>query len=113
MPETILIVDDDPVQRRLIESTARRFGYAAIAVEGGDAALKLLLSRNGPRVDAVVLDLVMPDLDGRGVLPEMRDAALSVPVIVQPAHAGIDTVISAMRAGAVDFVVKPAGAERL
>ena len=113
MPETILIVDDDPVQRRLIESMARRFGYDAVAVEGGDAALKLLLSRNGPRVDAVVLDLVMPDLDGLGVLAEMRDAGLSVPVIVQTAHGGIDNVISAMRAGAVDFVVKPAGAERL
>jgi DNA-binding NtrC family response regulator len=113
MPETILIVDDDPVQRRLIESMARRFGYDAVAVEGGDAALKLLLSRNGPRVDAVVLDLVMPDLDGLGVLAEMRDAGLNVPVIVQTAHGGIDNVISAMRAGAVDFVVKPAGAERL
>ena len=113
MPETILIVDDDPVQRRLIESMARRFGYDAVAVEGGDAALKLLLSGNGPRVDAVVLDLVMPDLDGLGVLAEMRDAGLNVPVIVQTAHGGIDNVISAMRAGAVDFVVKPAGAERL
>src|ERR1700720_2519236 len=113
MPETILIVDDDPVQRRLIESMARRFGYDAVAVEGGDAELKLLLSGNGPRVDAVVLDLVMPDLDGLGVLAEMRDAGLNVPVIVQTAHGGIDNVISAMRAGAVDFVVKPAGAERL
>jgi DNA-binding NtrC family response regulator len=113
MPETILIVDDDPVQRRLVESMARRFGYEAVAVEGGDAALKLLLSGNGSRVDAVVLDLVMPDLDGLGVLTEMRDAGLTVPVIVQTAHGGIDNVISAMRAGAVDFVVKPVGAERL
>src|SRR5207302_147873 len=113
MPETILIVDDAPVQRRLLESMARRFGYDAVAVEGGDAALKLLLSGNGPRVDAVVLDLVMPDLDGLGVLAEMRDAGLNVPVIVQTAHGGIDNVISAMRAGAADFVVKPAGAERL
>src|SRR5262252_4365993 len=113
MAETILIVDDDPVQRRLVESMARRFGYDAIAVDGGDAALKLLLSGNGPRIDAVVLDLVMPDLDGLGVLAEIREAGLTVPVIVQTAHGGIDNVISAMRAGAVDFVVKPVGAERL
>jgi DNA-binding NtrC family response regulator len=113
MPETILIVDDDPVQRRLVESMARRFGYDAVAVEGGDAALKLLLTGKGPRVDAMVLDLVMPDLDGLGVLAEMREAGLTVPVIVQTAHGGIDNVISAMRAGAVDFVVKPVGAERL
>src|ERR1700757_5194709 len=113
MPETILIVDDDPVQRRLIESMARRFGYDAVALEGGDAALKLLLAGNGPRVDAVILDLVMPDLDGLGVLARMREAGLDAPVIVQTAHGGIDNVISAMRAGAVDFVVKPVGAERL
>jgi len=113
MAETILIVDDDPVQRRLVESMARRFGYDAIAVDGGDAALKQLLAGNGPRIDAVVLDLVMPDLDGLGVLAEMREAGLAVPVIVQTAHGGIDNVISAMRAGAVDFVVKPVGAERL
>jgi DNA-binding NtrC family response regulator len=60
-----------------------------------------------------VLDLVMPDLDGYGVLARMREAGLSTPVIVQTAHGGIDTVVSAMRAGAVDFVVKPVGAERL
>jgi DNA-binding NtrC family response regulator len=113
MAETILIVDDDPVQRRLIESMARRFGYEAIAVEGGDAAIKLLCAADGPRIDAIVLDLVMPDLDGLGVLAEMREAGVSVPVIVQTAHGGIDNVISAMRAGAVDFVVKPVGAERL
>jgi len=113
MPETILIVDDDPVQRRLVESMARRFGYEAIAVDGGDAAIKLVLSGSGPRIDAVVLDLVMPDLDGLGVLAELREAGVSVPVIVQTAHGGIDNVISAMRAGAVDFVVKPVGAERL
>ena len=55
----------------------------------------------------------MPDLDGYGVLARMRDAGLSIPVIVQTAHGGIDKVVSAMRAGAVDFVVKPVGAERL
>jgi DNA-binding NtrC family response regulator len=55
----------------------------------------------------------MPDLDGLGVLARMRDASISLPVIVQTAHGGIDNVVSAMRAGAVDFVVKPVGAERM
>jgi len=113
MAETILIVDDDPVQRRLMENMVRRFGYEAIVADGGDAAVKLLFGPDAPRVDCVVLDLVMPDLDGLGVLAEMREAGLIMPVIVQTAHGGIDNVISAMRAGAVDFVVKPVGAERL
>jgi DNA-binding NtrC family response regulator len=60
-----------------------------------------------------VLDLVMPGLDGMGVLAKIREAGLSIPVIVQTAHGGIDNVVSAMRAGAQDFVVKPVGIERL
>ncbi|MEA2993848.1 MAG: hypothetical protein QOD40_2768 [Alphaproteobacteria bacterium] len=113
MAETILIVDDDPVQRRLLEAMASRFGYEAITAEGGDAAAALLTGADAPRIDCVILDLVMPDLDGLGVLARMREAGLRVPVIVQTAHGGIDNVVSAMRAGAVDFVVKPVGPERL
>ncbi len=55
----------------------------------------------------------MPDLDGMGVLGKLREMDISLPVIVQTAHGSIETVISAMRAGAADFVVKPVGAERL
>jgi DNA-binding NtrC family response regulator len=113
MSETVLIVDDDPVQRRLLEAMVQRFGYQAILAEGGDAAAALLTGPDAARVDCVVLDLVMPDLDGLGVLARMREASLDTPVIVQTAHGGIDNVVSAMRAGAADFVVKPAGAERL
>jgi DNA-binding NtrC family response regulator len=111
MSEVVLVVDDDPVQRRLLETTIQRFGYQTIVAEGGDAAVKLLT--RPPRVDAMVLDLVMPDLDGLGVLAFMREAGLTIPVIVQTAHGGIDNVVSAMRAGATDFVVKPASPERL
>jgi DNA-binding NtrC family response regulator len=110
---TVLIVDDDPVQRRLLEAMVQRFGYRAITAEGGDAAAAILTGATPTCVDCVVLDLVMPDLDGLGVLARMREAGLDTPVIVQTAHGGIDNVISAMRAGAADFVVKPASAERL
>jgi len=113
MPDTVLIVDDDPVQRRLIESMVQRFGYQPLTAEGGDAAVALLLGPAPARIDCVVLDLVMPDLDGLGVLARMREAGLDTPVIVQTAHGGIDNVVSAMRAGASDFVVKPASPERL
>src|SRR6266581_2830541 len=113
MPERILIVDDDPVQRRLLENMLTRGGYEAIMADGGDAAFALLTADGGAQIAAVVLDLVMPDLDGLGVLAKMRETGLTVPVIVQTAHGGIDNVVTAMRAGAVDFVVKPVGAERL
>jgi DNA-binding NtrC family response regulator len=111
MPERVLIVDDDPVQRRLLENMVTRAGHEAVIADGGDAAVALLTGVD--RFDAVLLDLVMPDLDGLGVLAKMRDASLATPVIVQTAHSGIDNVVTAMRAGATDFVVKPVDAERL
>ena len=113
MSETVLIVDDDPVQRRLIEAMVQRFGYRTVTAEGGDQAAALLTGEDGKGIDCVVLDLVMPDLDGLGVLARMREAGVTIPVIVETAHGGIDNVVSAMRAGAADFVVKPVGAERL
>ena len=113
MSERVLIVDDDPVQRRLLDNMVRKFGYEPIVAEGGDAAVGLLTGADGARIDVVVLDLVMPDLDGLGVLAKMREAGIGIPVIVQTAHGGIDNVVSAMRAGATDFVVKPASPERI
>src|SRR6266436_4576691 len=112
MAERVLIVDDDPVARRLVENMVSRAGYEPVTAEGGDLALAILTGGK-TRIDCVVLDLVMPDLDGLGVLAKMREAGLDMPVIVQTAHGGIDNVVSAMRAGAVDFVVKPVGVERL
>jgi DNA-binding NtrC family response regulator len=113
MAATILIADDDAVQRRLVENMVQKCGYEPLVVENGDAAVALLTAPDAQAIDAVVLDLVMPGLDGLGVLAKMREAGLNIPVIVQTAHGGIDNVVSAMRAGALDFVVKPASFERL
>src|ERR1044072_8343982 len=113
MAASILIADDDAVQRRLVENMVQKCGYEAVVVDSGDAAIAMLTAPDAPSIDAVVLDLVMPGLDGMGVLAKIRDAGLSIPVVVQTAHGGIDNVISAMRAGAADFVVKPVALERL
>jgi DNA-binding NtrC family response regulator len=113
MAATILIADDDAVQRRLVENMVQKCGYETAVVDSGDAAVELLIGPDGQNFDCLVLDLVMPGLDGMGVLAKIREAGLNLPVIVQTAHGGIDNVVSAMRAGAQDFVVKPVGMERL
>jgi DNA-binding NtrC family response regulator len=113
MAALILIADDDPVQRRLLEAMIRRFGYEVETVASGEEAMARLGAADRPSVHLMVLDLVMPDLDGMGVLGRMRERGLNVPTVVQTAHGSIEAVISAMRAGALDFVVKPVGAERL
>lgn len=113
MAETVLIVDDDPVQRRILESTIHRFGYPTSCAEAGEPALEILEGPSGRDIALVILDLVMPDLDGTEVLRRMRKAGITTPVIVQTAHGGIETVVAAMRAGATDFFVKPVRPERL
>jgi DNA-binding NtrC family response regulator len=113
MTALILVVDDDPIQRRLLEAMARRFGYDVETAESGEGALRRLEASDRPPINLVILDLVMPDLDGMGVLARMRQRDVAVPAIVQTAHGSIEAVISAMRAGATDFVVKPVGGERL
>ena len=112
MSVRILIVDDDPVQRRLLEAAVTRFGYSAVLATDGRAAVEMLEREEAP-FGAVVLDLLMPGLDGLGVLKAMADRGIARPVIVQTAQGGIESVVGAMRAGAFDFVVKPVSPERL
>lgn len=113
MRELILIVDDDPIQRRLLEEAVTRFGYDVASVDGGAAALAELTGARGNRIDLVILDLVMPDLDGMSVLTRLRGMGRMTPVIVQTSQGGVDVAVSAMRAGASDFIVKPVSPERL
>jgi DNA-binding NtrC family response regulator len=113
MSTRVLVVDDDPVQRRLLEAMLTRLEYEPVMAEGGEQAARLLDSPEGRNFACVVLDLVMPDLDGMGLLGRMRERGIDIPVIVQTAQGSIDTVVSAMRAGATDFVVKPVGVERM
>ncbi len=112
MAKCILIVDDDPAQRRILEETVKTFGHSTVVAEGGDQALDCL-RQDGAKIDLILLDLVMPGLDGMGVLDRLRPDPASPPVIVQTANGSMDTAIGAMRAGATDFVVKPVSPERL
>ena len=107
----VLVVDDDPVQLRLTSEVATKAGFDVIPAQNGAEALSLL-SRGGS-IGAIVLDLVMPDLDGFGVLEAMQARDIAVPVIVQTAKSSLETIVSAMRLGAVDFFVKPVAPERL
>jgi len=109
----ILIVDDDPIQRRLLTEAVKKFGYRSKTAENGAEAVRIMTSPEGSEIDLIILDMVMPELDGLGVLERLRGDKIATPVIVQTAHGGIDTVVSVMNAGAQDFVVKPVAPERL
>ncbi|MDX5330328.1 MAG: sigma-54 dependent transcriptional regulator [Caulobacteraceae bacterium] len=111
MTKTVLVVDDDPTQRRLIQAVLERDGFAVAQAESGDAAIDHLVA--GAKADVILLDLVMPRLSGQDTLKEIRARGFDQPVIVVTAQGGIDTVVQAMQAGACDFFVKPASPERI
>lgn len=111
--KTVLIVDDDPTQRRLLQAVIERQNMRALQADGGQKALDVLASPDGAEVSCVLLDLVMPGMNGFETLKEIRARALDLPVIVLTASGGIDTVVAAMQAGATDFFVKPASPERI
>lgn len=110
MASSLLIVEDDTDEARRLDQALTRMGYHCTIAHDGDAALALLAAE---RFDAVLLDLVLPGLDGMGVISAMAAAGDATPVVVQVTPAGLDAAGGAIRAGARDFVVKPAGALRL
>ena len=111
MSKTVLIVDDDPTQRRLVQGVLEREGFAVAHAETGEAAIDRLMA--GDVADVILLDLTMPGLGGMATLVEMRQRGFTQPVIVVTAAAGVETVVKAMQAGAGDFFVKPASPERI
>lgn len=112
MTAHILIVDDDPVQRRLLKNAVERHGHTSHLAENGRIAMDFL-KRNRAQFNVIILDLMMPEMDGLGFLQAASEIGLETPIIVQTGQGGIETVVQAMRAGAFDFVVKPVSPERI
>ena len=103
---SVLVVDDDVANRRLLGDLVTREGYEALVAAGGAEALDVL-SRE--RVDLVLLDLMMPGVDGMAVLAEMRarGSLPGLPVVVVTAREDRDARIAVLSAGASDFLTKP------
>ncbi len=113
MTARVLIVEDEPAQRRILEEMVKRFGFDALTADTGFRGLEVLSSQAGASVELIILDLMMPGMDGLEFLERMQAIRGNLPAIVQTSQGSIETVIKAMRAGADDFVVKPVSPERL
>ncbi|MEC9471169.1 MAG: response regulator, partial [Pseudomonadota bacterium] len=77
----ILIVDDDPIQRRLLQEAVKKFGYRSKTAENGAEAVRIMSSAEASEIDLIILDMVMPELDGLGVLERLRSDKNATPVI--------------------------------
>jgi two-component system, NtrC family, response regulator PilR len=102
----VLVVDDEPGLRHVLEVTFRRQGCEVVAVPGVRAALEAL-KQNPQPFPLVLTDLVMPDGSGMDVLSAAKERSGATEVIVMTAHSTVEAAIDAMRKGAYDFVTKP------
>jgi CheY-like chemotaxis protein len=103
----LLVVDDEDINRDIIAEYLEDADYDLVMAEGGERALQLL--RKDARIDAVILDRMMPHVDGLEVLKHMQaDPRLSsIPVIMQTAAAGHEQVAEGLRSGAYYYLTKP------
>jgi two-component system response regulator PilR (NtrC family) len=100
----ILVIDDDEVMRDVLQTVLQRAGYAVQLAAGG--ADGLALARRQP-FDAVIVDVMMPDMDGLQVLDALRAEDDRLPVLMITAYASMDTAVRAMQRGAFDYITKP------
>jgi DNA-binding NtrC family response regulator len=107
---TLLIVDDDAAMRDALEEAARDLGYQTLLAASGAAGLTFL---DHESIDAVLLDLRMPGMDGLETLRHIRERPHPPPVAVLTAHATAQNTIEAMRLGAFDHLTKPIARDAL
>jgi two-component system, NtrC family, nitrogen regulation response regulator NtrX len=109
----ILICDDEPGIRKTLSQILADEGYAVDAVGLGQDALQRAFSENGPRPEAILLDVWLPDVDGLTVLDRLRAGGLETPVVMISGHGTVDTAVQAVKRGADDFLEKPLSLERV
>ena len=108
-PPRILVVDDSPVNRMLLARTLGDQGHLVTTAEDGRQALELLKGDARTAFDVVLLDIVMPEVDGYAVLADIKgdDALRHLPVIMITAVDELDSVVRCIEAGATDYLPKP------
>ena len=104
MKPTILIVEDEPKMRRLLELNLGEDGFATVSAGDAESGLKLLSSA---RVDLVITDVKLPGMNGMEFLQAVKRAQAALPVVVMTAFGTVETAVQAMKLGACDYLLKP------
>lgn len=110
MPQTILVVDDEPDTATLLELNLKREGYRVLKAGGGRTALEIAARE---RPDLIILDVMMPDIDGMDVLRELRKIYATPPVVFFTAKSQVEDMREGLKAGAIGYLFKPTSREKL
>lgn len=110
---TIMLIDDEPAQCRLVSAIAARDGWRTLVANDGEAAYDILASREGIHLSAILLDQWVPGDDACGLIAELKSRRPNLPILVLTTSASPQMAVDAMRAGASDYLVKPVAPDRL
>ena len=109
----LLLIDDEPAQRRLVSALAARGGWRSIFAADGEMAIAHLGTQDGMQLDAILLDHWAADSDAAALIAELKRRRPALPILMLTANGTAQHAVSAMRAGATDFLVKPLAPDRL
>ena len=109
----LMLIDDEPAQRRLVAAIAARRGWRTIFASDPDSAIEALGTPDGMGLDAILLDHGAPRADAGRVIAELRKRRPALPILMLTANDSVAAAVDAMRAGATDFLVKPIASERM
>jgi two-component system, OmpR family, response regulator MprA len=108
--ERVLVVDDDPPLRRMLERTLAAEGFEVTLAADGAAAL-IAAERSAP--DVIVLDVALPALDGLAVCQRLRSKGLPTPILMLTARDAVPDRVAGLEAGADDYLIKPFAVQEL
>ncbi|MBR2269952.1 sigma-54 dependent transcriptional regulator [Sphingobium sp.] len=109
----LMLIDDEPAQRRLVSALAARAGWRTIFASDAETALATLGTQDGMQLDAVLIDQWSPDFDPADLISAIHAQRPALPILVLTAHNSVAVAVQAMRAGATDYLSKPIAPERL
>jgi len=109
----LLLIDDEPAQRRLVTAIGARAGWWVRGASDFDAAKRMFDDPQEPKFDAILLDHWLPGEEGTALIREIRETRPDLPLLVLTAQNDVHVAVDAMRAGASDFIVKPLAPDRL
>jgi two-component system response regulator HydG len=110
MKPRILVVDDEPSHRKMIEAVLSAEGYEVTQAEDGQAAISAVEDRFH---DLIIMDVRMPNVDGVEALQKIKQISPDIPVIIMTAYASVGTAVEALKSGAYDYLTKPLDIEEL
>jgi DNA-binding NtrC family response regulator len=109
----LMLIDDEPAQRRLVSALASRAGWRTIFAGDGETGIAMLGTQDGMQLDAILLDQYSPDYDPADLIRDIRARRPALPILVLTAHNNVAVAVEAMRAGATDYLSKPIAPDRL